>query len=116
MSDRSAIFSREPSVFAEAHGRVNLIGEHTDYNEGFVLPLQIPQKTSVELAPRADRHVVVGTQARVGGACRYVLRAEARLGLWSDYAQGATSILAAGGYEISGFEEWIRSDMPMGAG
>ena len=44
------LFDREPDVVASAPGRVNLIGEHTDYNGGYVLPMAIPQRTRVELA------------------------------------------------------------------
>src|SRR5205823_6323423 len=48
----AALFGRSPPVTADAPGRVNLIGEHTDYNQGFVLPMPIPQRTVAELAPR----------------------------------------------------------------
>ena len=61
------LFDREPAVRAEAPGRVNLIGEHTDYNGGFVLPTVIPQRTVVEMAPRVDRIVRVSS-ANTGGA------------------------------------------------
>ena len=50
-----------------APGRVNLIGEHTDYNDGFVLPAAIPQSTVVEVAPRGDGTVRVWSE-NVGGA------------------------------------------------
>ena len=50
-------FGSTPVVFEKAHGRVNLIGEHTDYNGGFVLPTSIPQTTKVYLKPRVDRIV-----------------------------------------------------------
>ncbi|HYO73891.1 MAG TPA: galactokinase family protein, partial [Archangium sp.] len=51
------LFGRPPQVRVQAPGRVNLIGEHTDYNGGFVLPMAIPQQTEVVLAPREDRQV-----------------------------------------------------------
>ena len=50
MPDFIALFDRPPEVRADAPGRVNLIGEHTDYNGGYVLPVAIPQRTRVELA------------------------------------------------------------------
>ena len=66
MSDPSRtfqdLFGREPDVRADAPGRVNLIGEHTDYSGGYVLPLAIPQRTRVELAPR------IGTLVRAWSA------------------------------------------------
>ena len=51
------LFGRPAETTARAPGRVNLIGEHTDYNGGFVLPAAIPQKTTVSLAGRSDRSV-----------------------------------------------------------
>src|SRR5712691_3341109 len=73
----SAVFGRSPTVTASAPGRVNLIGEHTDYSGGFVLPTAIPQRTVVALAPRTDDRVRVAS-AQIGGALReYRLGAEA---------------------------------------
>ena len=53
------IFGTAAVVTAEAPGRVNLIGEHTDYNGGYVLPTVIPQRTRVELMPRPDAPICV---------------------------------------------------------
>ena len=50
-------FGRREDVCASAPGRVNLIGEHTDYNGGFVLPVALPQRTHARLARRSDRRV-----------------------------------------------------------
>ncbi|RPJ74081.1 MAG: hypothetical protein EHM24_06755, partial [Acidobacteria bacterium] len=61
------LFGRAPSVTASAPGRVNLIGEHTDYNGGYVLPTAIPQRTHVELARRDDDRVRAAS-ANVGSA------------------------------------------------
>ena len=52
-------FQYPPISSSEAHGRVNLIGEHTDYNKGFVLPTLIEQKIEVSLSPRLDSKIVV---------------------------------------------------------
>src|SRR5262245_36498744 len=57
------LFGRAPEAAQEAPGRVNLIGEHTDYNGGFVLPIAIPQRTRVEAAARSDRTVRVWSAA-----------------------------------------------------
>jgi galactokinase len=94
---------------------VNLIGEHTDYNEGYVLPVPIPQQTHVELDLREDRHVSVRS-AEQAVAGEYDLGAEARRGGWLDYVQGVTLALHSAGHVISGFEARISSNVPMGAG
>lgn len=54
-----ARYGAAPAVVARAPGRVNLIGEHTDYNDGFVMPLAIDRATWIALRPREDRRVVV---------------------------------------------------------
>src|SRR5438552_8753548 len=101
---------------AFAPGRVNLIGEHTDYNGGFVLPTAIPQRTRVELQSRADR-VVVARSANTRAEARFVLGEEAQCGNWLDYVQGVTWALAQLDVHLSrGFELDIRSDVPLGAG
>src|SRR5262245_14539217 len=73
----AALFGRPPLVLAEAPGRVNLIGEHTDYNDGFVLPALIPQRTRVELAPRDDDTVCVASALSRGEPLSFALGSEA---------------------------------------
>jgi galactokinase len=102
-------------VHAAAPGRVNLIGEHTDYNDGYVLPAPIPQQTEVELAARSDRQVVVRSDAQPEPG-RYFLGAEQVRKSWLDYVQGVTYALRQAGREITGFEASITSRVPMGAG
>jgi galactokinase len=117
MPDFPALFGRAPAVTADAPGRVNLIGEHTDYNSGFVLPTAIPQRSTVELAPRADRRVRAASMEVDDGAVReYELGAERRVGDWLDYVQGCTVALAAAGHRIAGFDARITSRVPIGAG
>src|ERR1043165_9050481 len=77
VTDFHALFGRAPAVTASAPGRVNLIGEHTDYNGGFVLPVALPRRTLVELAPRADR-TVRAWSASVPERLEYAAGAEAR--------------------------------------
>ena len=101
-------------ITASAPGRVNLIGEHTDYNDGFVLPTPIPQRTYVELVERTDRRVVV--TSRELGTHEYVLGEEQRRGSWIDYVAGCTAMLRATGHAVGGCELSIRSDVPLGAG
>ncbi len=113
----TALFGRALDLVAEAPGRVNLIGEHTDYNGGFVLPTAIPQKTVVELARRDDGIVQVWSGARAGdGVRRFTLGKERRAGDWIDYVQGVTWALAAGGYRLGGADLRITSTVPLGSG
>ncbi len=103
------------TVTADAPGRVNLIGEHTDYNDGFVLPTAIPQRTRIELTVRSDRTVRVSS-AEIGAPEQYELGAEKPGRGWLDYVQGVTHTLLADGFVLSGFDAKITSDVPLGSG
>jgi galactokinase len=103
-------------VTASAPGRVNLIGEHTDYNGGFVLPVAIPQQTRVELARHSDAIVRVASTSfeRTG---EYVVGHEQARHDWLDYVQGVTwAVRQAGAGTLSGFDLRIHSEVPLGAG
>jgi galactokinase len=101
---------------AEAPGRVNLIGEHTDYHQGFVLPMPIPQRTIVHLRPRDDRRVHVSSSAAGNGAEEYDIGREQRGRGWLDYVQGVTAVLGAEGFDLRGFDATVESNVPLGAG
>ena len=110
----------EPEVTASAPGRVNLIGEHTDYHEGFVLPTVLPQRTVATVRPRSDRCVTARSD-RVDdrgkdGEGGYVLGEERRGLGWLDYVQGITVVLAARGLPVGGFDLHLTSTVPVGAG
>ncbi len=112
-------FGHAPEVVAEAPGRVNLIGEHTDYNDGLVLPMAIPQRVVVAIAPRSDQRVRLATTAAVAGAdhvSEYRLGTERRAGSWSDYVEGCTVALREHGHELHGFDAAVVSAVPVGAG
>lgn len=111
----AALYNQEPTVHASAPGRVNLIGEHTDYNGGFVLPMALPHRTRVSLAARDDRQVRAASAQR-SGVQFYELGHEARTGQWLDYVKGINFVLAARGHAITGFNLYIDSDVPVGAG
>ena len=111
--DFAALFGRPPELMASAPGRVNLIGEHTDYNDGFVLPVAIPRRTFLELARRPDDRVQVHSADVSGGTCTYRLGQERRQGRWIDYVQGITHVLARGGI---GFDLRVHSQIPLGSG
>jgi galactokinase len=106
------------SVIAAAPGRVNLVGEHTDYNGGFVLPIATPQQTTVALTPRDDRRVRAWSRAIVGqsASIEYRLGAERRSSNWGDYIAGVTAALREAAISIGGFEARIESDLPLGGG
>ena len=100
-------------MVASAPGRVNLIGEHTDYNEGYVLPVALARWTSVEIARRGTSRVRVWSEAAArSGVVDYDLGAERRRGDWVDYAQGVTHALRAAGYAVDGFDARIESEVP----
>lgn len=111
------LFSRAPEYHAAAPGRVNLIGEHTDYNGGFVLPTAIPQQTDVLLA-RRDDGVVRAWSGNVGGhsLVEYRLGGEQKSGAWSDYLQGVTWVLAQAGHAMGGADIRVVSEVPLGSG
>lgn len=118
MSGFQRLFGYQPSVIIDAPGRVNLIGEHTDYNGGFVLPTSIPQRTVVELAPRTDR-IVRASSANTIEAERlleYTLGGETPGQDWLDYIQGLTWVLRAEGYDVPGFDLRVESSVPLGSG
>jgi galactokinase len=113
-----ALFGRDAEAAADAPGRVNLIGEHTDYNGGFVLPTAIPQRTRVEIAARTDGRVRAWSRetAKDAGPLEYLLGQEQPRHDWLDFVQGITSVLRNAGYPIGGFDLRIESDVPVGSG
>ncbi len=116
MSMFETLFRSRPTVTAEACGRVNLIGEHTDYNGGYVLPTLIPQRTRVELTGRPDHTVHVASANQAGGLLSYTLGAETPGRGWLDYVQGLTCVLTAEHQPLHGFDAFITSEVPLGSG
>jgi galactokinase len=113
----AAAFGRAPEVRSAAAGRVNLIGEHTDYNDGFVLPLAVPLRTRVALSRRMDREGrVVSGQRADDGIAAFTVGGEQPGRAWLDYVQGVTSVLGAAGQAVGGFDLAIDSDVPLGSG
>jgi galactokinase len=102
-------------IEAFARGRVNLIGEHTDYNGGLVLPTPIPQRTTIELRERSDDRVIVASR-EIGASAEYRLGDERRRATWVDYVMGCTAVLREAGYRIAGAELHVTSDVPIGSG
>ena len=110
------LYRGEPRLF-RAPGRVNLIGEHTDYNEGFVLPIAINLGITVAAAARKDRRVRVHSMNldetaefdldHPGPRCR---------GIWLDYAEGVAQALSATGIPLRGADIVLGGDVSMGGG
>jgi galactokinase len=118
VSDFAQLFGREPEFTANAPGRVNLIGEHTEYNGGYVLPVALPLLTRVELAVRADRTVQAASTAEAAWRqpVSYDLRDEHPSGTWIDAVQGVTHALEADGRIVPGFDLLVSSQVPLGCG
>jgi galactokinase len=100
-----------------APGRVNLIGEHTDYNDGFVMPVAIDLCTWVAIEPRDDRKLFIYSENFSDGVEFDLDQPNPRVrGHWSDYVCGVAVTLERSGYRLSGGDLAIRSDVPIGAG
>jgi galactokinase len=105
-----------PSIY-RAPGRVNLIGEHTDYNDGFVMPAALDLYTYVAVSPRVDRKLRVYSE-NLGEMCDLELESirPGRSGDWSDYVRGVAGVLESSGYQLCGADLLIMSELPFGAG
>jgi galactokinase len=109
-------FHAEPDLFA-APGRVNLIGEHTDYAEGFVMPAAIDFATLAGISPRADGNIVVYSENYKTERTFEASALPAAAGHhWTDYPLGVVSILAGEGHTIPGFSLSLWGDVPLGSG
>jgi galactokinase len=109
-------FGASPAALTRAPGRVNLIGEHTDYNDGYVLPLAINRAVWIALRPRSDREVDVWSMD-FDEPGHFTLDGleRARSG-WIEYLKGIAWVLKDAGFHLTGWEGVIGSDVPIGAG
>jgi len=109
-------FKAEPEIFA-APGRVNLIGEHTDYAEGFVMPAAIDFATLAAISPRTDGQIAIYSEnfqeERAFEAAALPLSASNH---WSDYPLGVVELLAGEGHRTAGFSLSLFGDVPLGSG
>ena len=108
-------FGAEPDLLIRSPGRVNLIGEHTDYNDGFVLPLAIERALWIALRARPDGALRIWSGLGDQWA-EFSLSALKPSGGWSAYVQGVANELQRTGKKLSGWEGAILSDIPTGAG
>ena len=112
----TARFGRPPRFVIRAPGRVNLIGEHTDYNDGFVLPLAIDRAVWIALAPRDDRRVVACSTEFQQTAEFHLDRFSNDKAGWIEYIKGVAWSLHEAGYALTGWEGVVAGDVPQGAG
>ena len=111
-------FNALPDASASAHGRANLIGDHTDYNQGFVLPCLLTHRTHVSIA-WTDDGMITGISDEFGEASRAI--DAACDGSWLDFVTGALTLLKSHGLkshglEVKGFQLAVSSSVPAGAG
>ncbi|HEV7232877.1 MAG TPA: galactokinase, partial [Sphingorhabdus sp.] len=113
----AAAHGHAPALVARAPGRVNLIGEHTDYNDGFVLPCAIGPATMVAASPRTDRQVRV-IAADFGDATDMFDLDSIGQGAqgWANYVRGMVDALQKAGYALAGANLAIAGNLPKGAG
>lgn len=109
-------FQTPPSFVVRAPGRVNLIGEHTDYNDGFVLPLAIDRAVWIALRPRADRQVLAHSLDFAGSAAFSLDELTRGDGGWIEYVKGVAWAMQEAGHRLRGWEGVIAGDVPVGAG
>jgi galactokinase len=110
------LYKSDPRIF-RAPGRVNLIGEHTDYNEGFVLPMAINHDAVVAASPRSDRLVRIRS-IDFGETLEFDLDhpGPKRRGIWLDYVEGVAQMLIEQGVQLVGANLALQSDVPVGSG
>ncbi len=108
-------FSGQPRIF-RAPGRVNLIGEHTDYNDGYVFPMAIDRYTTAAIGPRRDRRLVIWSENMKDGATVDLNENEERRNHWSDYVAGVARMLELEGIALPGADIYLESDVPVGSG
>lgn len=109
-------YGQAPRVF-RAPGRVNLIGEHTDYNDGFVMPAALDFASLIAAAPRDDARLVLRS-THFDEEVSYPLEdgAARKAGHWSDYMRGVAVVLRGEGFPIGGATLMLEGNVPMGAG
>jgi len=109
-------FDEKPTFIVTAPGRINLIGEHTDYSDGFVLPVAIDRNVTIAFTPREDDlvHIYsVDFNEEIKVQLGHLKR---NLGGWKDYVTGMAWSMIDSGLKLSGWQGVIAGDIPIGAG
>ncbi len=108
-------FNANPEFIVRAPGRVNLIGEHTDYNDGFVLPMAIDRAVWIALSPRADSQVRIHSLDLETDSA-FDLHSLTKGEGWAEYPKGVAYELQKAGHVLKGFDAVMTGDVPSGAG
>ena len=115
-----ATYGTPHALGVRAPGRVNLIGEHTDYNDGFCLPMAIERDVRVLVNKRADQTVRVASMEQQGVVTftlsAAIPKADDRSQHWADYVKGCAQVLMAAGVPLSGCDLALTGDVPLGSG
>ncbi len=113
-------FGAAPQQGVRAPGRVNLIGEHTDYNDGFCLPMAIERDVRVAIAKRTDRTIRVASMEQQGVVAfelgDAIPQATDKAERWADYVKGCAQVLVQAGIPLVGCDLALTGDVPLGSG
>ncbi|HVU11872.1 MAG TPA: galactokinase [Phototrophicaceae bacterium] len=109
-------YGTAPTLVVRAPGRVNLIGEHTDYNDGYVMPLAIDRAVWIAARPRGDSYVTLYSMDFQQAAELSLTEIVKRENLWVEYVQGVAWALQEAGHSLAGWNGVIAGDVPIGAG
>jgi galactokinase len=105
-----------PTAIVRGPGRVNLIGEHTDYNDGFVLPMAIDRASWIALRPRKDSQVRIFSRNHNEPAEFDLAKMTKVPEQWVEYVKGTAWALQDAGYKLTGWDGVTDCDVPLGAG
>jgi galactokinase len=110
-------FDQSPTLFSRAPGRVDLMGSHTDYNDGYVMTMAIDCDTWIAARPRTDRKVSVAS-LNLDGEATFSLDEIVydNVVSWSNYVRGVADVLQNAGHSLTGFDGLIHSTIPFGSG
>jgi galactokinase len=111
------LYGASPKVWVQAPGRVDLMGSHTDYNEGYVLTEAIDRNTWIAALPRSDRKVRIAS-LNLGGAGTFDLDdiQHDERAPWTNYVRGVAAVLQGEGYALHGFDGLVHSSVPFSSG
>jgi galactokinase len=110
------VFGGDPDIVGSAPGRVNIIGEHTDYNGGQVLPIAIDRRTFVAVRARPGSSLSRIVSHQESTVAEFDVRRVGACGKWWDYMTGVCAAMENAGVRVPQFEAAVRSDVPTGSG